>query len=410
MTMALQRRGTPAWSKAFATIGWLVTVASGIAGRGLRIADPVPVVPNLFGMDDPRMVVFVILGFTWATVGALLVVKRPENSVGRYALVIGAAYAVSILTAALTSSAWADGSEADRQVAGVVAWLTVVLSAATGLVFYVPLVFPNGRSLSRGWDVIRPIFLVSLFGYWAVWLIQPGPLQMFPQIDNPFGVGPDLRGSAGVPMAPLLIVWVATAIPLYIGAVVSRYRHAGYVERQQIKWFLAAVAATLVSIVVTAVIGMSGYGASGIPLAIYGVSSTFIPVSIAIAILRHGLYDIDRLIGRSLAYAIVTGVLAALFAATTIGLSTLLGTLAEGDTLAVAGSTLVVVALFGPLRRRAQTTVDRRFDWARYDAALTVQAMTARLRDDVDLDRVEADVLGVIDRTFHPKTAGVWLR
>lgn len=96
--------------------------------------------------------------------------------------------------------------------------------------------------------------------------------------------------------------------------------------------------------------------------------------------------------------------------ATTIGLSTLLGTLAEGETLAVAASTLLAVALFAPLRRRAQATVDRRFDRARYDAALTVQAMTARLRDDVDLDRIETDVLGVIDRTFHPSTSRLWLR
>ena len=410
MAPATERRGTPTWAKAFAAIGWGITVVGGIGGLGLRLVDPVPMVPNVFQMDDPRMVVFVILGITWATVGALLVVRRPENSVGRYALVIGAAYALSILTAALMSSAWAVGSDADRRVAAVLAWLTQVLSAATGLVLYVPLVFPSGRSLSRGWDVIRPIFLISLIGYWAVWLVQPGTLHMFPAIQNPLGVGLDLRGAGGLPLTPVLIVWIVAAVPLYIGAIVSKYRHATEVERQQIKWFLAAVGATLVSLVLTAVIGLAGLGASGIPLAIYGVSSLFVPVSIAIAILRHGLYDIDRLISRSLAYAVVTGVLAALFAATTIGLSTLLGTLAEGDTLAVAGSTLVAFAMFGPLRRRAQTVVDRRFDRARYDASLTVQAMTARLRDDVDLDRVETDVLGVIDRTFHPAKAGLWLR
>lgn len=410
MTTALARGGAPSWAKAFAAIGWLVTVASGIGALGHRVTDPVPVVPNLYGMDDTRMVVFVILGISWATVGALLVIKRPENSVGRYALVIGAAYALSILTAALTFSAWADGSDVDLGVAGVTAWLTVVLSATTGLVLYVPLIFPNGRSLSRGWDIVRPIFLISLIGYWAVWLIQPGPLLMFPQIHNPFGVGPDLSGWAGLPMAPVVIVWVAAAIPLYVGAIVSKYRHADNVERQQIKWFLAAVGATLVSLLLTALVGLLGFDAAGIPLATYGVSSTFIPVSIGIAILRHRLYDIDRILSRTIGYAVVTTSLAGVFGLAAVSLGIVLGAFAEGQTLAVAGSTLLVVALFGPFRRRAQAIVDRRFDRARYDAALTVQAMSARLRDDVDLDRVEADVLGVIDRTFHPAKAGLWLR
>jgi hypothetical protein len=162
--------------------------------------------------------------------------------------------------------------------------------------------------------------------------------------------------------------------------------------------------------VITGTIGLSADGSSGIPLAIYGVASTFIPVSIAIAILRRGLYDIDRLISRTLGYAVVTGVLVAVFAATAIGLSAILGSMAQGETLAVAASTLFVFAISGPLRRRAQSAVDRRFDRARYDASVTVQAMSTRLRDDVDLERVEADVLGVVDRTFHPTKASVWLR
>jgi hypothetical protein len=145
-------------------------------------------------------------------------------------------------------------------------------------------------------------------------------------------------------------------------------------------------------------------------LVVFGFAGALVPVAIGIAILRYNLYDIDRLISRSLGYALVTGTLAAVFAATAIGLSALLGTLAEGQSLAVAASTLLVLALFGPLRRRAQSAIDRRFDRASYDAARTVQALTARLRDDVDIDRVEADVLGVVDQTFHPTNAGMWLR
>jgi hypothetical protein len=98
------------------------------------------------------------------------------------------------------------------------------------------------------------------------------------------------------------------------------------------------------------------------------------------------------------------------FAVTTISLSAVLGTYAQGQSLSVAGATLFVLALFGPLRRRAQSAIDRRFDRSNYDASMTVQALTERLRDDVDLERVEADVLGVLNRTFHPASAGMWLR
>jgi hypothetical protein len=145
-------------------------------------------------------------------------------------------------------------------------------------------------------------------------------------------------------------------------------------------------------------------------LVVFGFAGALVPVAIGIAILRHGLYDIDRLLSRTLAYATVTAVLAAVFGVAALSLGLGLSSFGEGQTIAVAGSTLLVAALFGPLRRRAQAIVDRRFDRARYDAALTVQTMTARLRDDVDLGRVEADVLGVVDRTFHPAFAELWLR
>jgi hypothetical protein len=145
-------------------------------------------------------------------------------------------------------------------------------------------------------------------------------------------------------------------------------------------------------------------------LVVFGFAGALVPVAIGIAILRHGLYDIDRLISRSLGYALVTGTLAAVFAVTAVGLSALLASLAQGQSLAVAASTLLVLALFGPLRRRAQSAIDRRFDRSGYDASRTVQALTERLREDVDIDRVEADILRVVDQTFHPANAAMWLR
>jgi hypothetical protein len=211
-------------------------------------------------------------------------------------------------------------------------------------------------------------------------------------------------------MSEVLAASSAAFVPFLGLSLVSRYRLADTVGRQQLKWFVLALLVTIAGVAVAAVGALVSKQPPEAGLVLFGFAGTLVPVAIGIAILRHHLYDIDRLISRSLGYAIVTGVLAAVFAMTAIGLSTLLGSLAQGESLAVAASTLVVLALFGPLRRRAQSVVDRRFDRAGYDATLTVQSLTARLRADVDIDRVQSDVLGVVDQTFHPTNASVWLR
>ncbi len=185
---------------------------------------------------------------------------------------------------------------------------------------------------------------------------------------------------------------------------------ADAIGRQQLKWFVLAILVTIIGVGAAAIGAVISNEPPEAGLVVFGFAGSLVPVAIGIAILRHGLYDIDRLISRTVGYAAITAVLAVVFAVAALVLGVILSTVAEGQTIAVAGSTLLVAALFGPLRRRAQAVVDRRFDRSRYDAALTVQGMTVRLRDDVDLDRVEADVLGVVDRTFHPASAGLWLR
>jgi hypothetical protein len=241
-------------------------------------------------------------------------------------------------------------------------------------------------------------------------LIRPGPLHLFPEFDNPFGFGPDLRPIFG-PRVSEVIAAAATAFVPFLGlSLASRYRMADAIGRQQLKWFVFALLFAIGGVAVAAVGAVVSEQPPEAGLVVFGFTGALVPVAIGIAILRHGLYDIDRLINRSLGYALVTGVLAAVFAVTTIGLSAVLVSLAQGESLAVAGSTLLVLGLFGPLRRRAQAAIDRRFDRARYDASLTVQALTARLRDDIDIDRVQTDVLGVVEQTFHPTNAGMWLR
>jgi hypothetical protein len=397
-------------AKPYAIVGWLAAVVGAVGGVALRIIDPVPVIPDELGVGNVSLVGFGFLGVTFASVGALLVVRRPENTVGWWMVVIGGSNALAVMTAAVAFSAAADGP-AGVAVAGIAAWLTNLFAQVGSAVFALGFIFPTGRGHTPAWDrFVRVSALIAVSMLVVLVLIRPGPLQIFASIDNPFGFGPDIRAVIGSRTSVLILVVPALLIPLLAVSIVARYRMSDRMGRQQLKWFILALVVATAGIAAAVASALIGNKPPEAGLVVFGFAGALIPVAIGIAILRHGLYDIDRLISRSLAYATVTGVLAAVFAATAIGLSTLLGTFAQGQSLSVAGATLFVLALFGPLRRRAQTAVDRRFDRARYDATLTVQALTERLRDDIDLERIEADVLGVLDRTFHPATAGMWLR
>jgi hypothetical protein len=253
------------------------------------------------------------------------------------------------------------------------------------------------------------IFWAFAIVFSVISLTQPGPLQLVPALQNPFGFGPDLRGDRAI--APIFIV-LALIIFVSLGvSMAQRYRSAGLVERLQLKWFVTALGLTSIGLAITvSEVILPARFAAGTGLTVFVYAGAVVPVAIAIAILRHHLFDIERIISRTISYAVVSAVLAGVFGLAVLSLGVVLGSLGEGQTIAVAGSTLLVAALFGPLRRRAQTLVDHRFDRSSFDASLTVQAMTDRLRDDVDIVRVQADVLGVVDRTFHPTRAGVWLR
>ena len=397
-------------ARPYAVIGWVTALAGAVGTIALRIADPAPLVPGVFGFGPTALVGLELLGVTFASVGALLVVRRPENAVGWSMVLIGVGYALGGLSAAITGSAVADGP-AGAEAAGLAGWFTVFFTTIGGLVFGLGFIFPTGRGHTPGWDrflrigaVTFPITFVFLF------LIRPGSLHLYTDIDNPFGIGPDLRPLFGPNVSQGVSMWVGVLVPILVLAMVSRYRMADAVGRQQLKWFALAQLVTIGGVGVAALGAVLSNEPPEAGLVVFGFAGALVPVAIGIAILRHGLYDIDRLISRTLAYGAVTTVLAGVFWVAALLLGVVLSEVGEGQTIAVAGSTLLVAALFGPLRRRAQAIVDRRFDRARYDAALTIQTMTARLRDDVDLGRVEADVLGVVDRTFHPASAGLWLR
>jgi hypothetical protein len=401
----MRRLATP-----YALVGWVAALAGAVAAITLRVLDPVPIVRGAFGFTDAALVGFEFLGVTFASVGALLVMRRPGNAVGWCMVLIGAGYALGGLAAAVTSSALADGPQG-AETASIAGWLTVLFTTIGGLVFGLGLIFPTGRGHTPAWDrVVRFCAVCLPFTFVVLFLIRPGPLHLFPTIDNPFGVGPDLRPIFGSQISQIMAGSSVAFVPFLALSIASRYRMSDAVGRQQLKWFVLSL---LVAIGGVAVAGFGALISDEPPeagLAVFGFAGALVPVAIGIAILRHHLYDIDRLISRSLAYAVVTGVLAAVFAVTALGLGIALGSFAEGQTLAVAASTLLVVALFGRVRQKAQTIVDRRFDRSHYDATRTIQALTTRLRDDVDIDRVQADVLSVVGQTFHPTNAGMWLR
>ena len=176
-------------------------------------------------------------------------------------------------------------------------------------------------------------------------------------------------------------------------------------ERQQLKWFTYAGALLLLTIPVGA------YLPAAIGDALFGLLIAFVPVAAGIAILRYRLYDIDRLISRTLVYGLLTAMLGLVYAAAVLVLGQLFGGVSrDPPSWAVAGATLAVAALFQPARGRIQAVVDRRFNRRKYDAAKTVEGFTARLRDEVDLDTLSAELLAVVDQTMQPTMASLWLR
>jgi MFS family permease len=195
-------------------------------------------------------------------------------------------------------------------------------------------------------------------------------------------------------------------------APLLRFRRANPVQRQQLKWFAFVIGLTVVAFLVgIAVQGTLPIAATVLVTVGFGGVLVGLPATVALAILRYRLYDIDRLINRAVVYATLTAVLALGYAGAVLALGQLFGGVGERTpSWAVAGATLAVAALFQPTRRRIQTTVDRRFNRRKYDAAKTIEAFSTRLREQVDLDTLSSELLAVIDQTMEPTQASVWLR
>jgi hypothetical protein len=338
----------------------------------------------------------------FAVVGALIVVHRPANRLGGLLLVGSLALGVEKLAQELVAYGLRrPGAVPALEWIGWVsnwAWVPGIL-----MLLLLPVLFPDGRPLSPRW---RPLVwtivagaLVSLVGSALIPRIVDAP-----SLRNPLG----LPGAAGAMLEQALlklflglpVVAVAAAVSL-----IMRFRRARGEERQQLKWLAYAMGVLMVAPVVQDS-WLGGWAAAAADLALFAI-----PAAIGVAILRYRLYDIDRLINRTLVYGLLTAILGTLYAGVVLVPGQLFGGIGgEPPSWAVAGATLAVAALFQPARRRIQQVVDRRFNRRKYDAARTVEAFSARLRDEVDLDALSAELLAVADQTMQPTTASLWLR
>jgi hypothetical protein len=350
------------------------------------------VVIGLTGSEDwTRVVGFIPTTIALALVGTL-VAARTGNRLGWLFLAAATVTAVSVLAdlyaararpAELPGAAWAGWA------------LTVALGVVPTLLFLIPLLFPDGHPPSPRWrPVVWVAVLAGLVTSVSSAISDVNFTSNFPRLRDPV-----------VLVAPLGTVWnQATSVELFVFVVAAlsmivRFRRSGQEQRSQLKWFMYASAISAGVILVVSDLTNN-------PLPAFEIFFPVIPAAVGIAIFRYRLYDIDRLISRTLAYAIVTGLLVGVYAGLVLLASQVL---LIGSPVAVAAATLVAAALFSPVRHRVQRMVDRRFNRVRYDADQTMAAFAAMLRDAVDLDTVQAGLLEAVNRAVEPAHISVWI-
>jgi hypothetical protein len=368
---------------------WLATFGCCAAGLAVALAVVRPLTVAVLAEGAARALVYP-LGY--ATVGLVLTLRRPANPIGWLYAAAGLVWSL-----ATPGDPWLDQLVAEHRPLPLAAKAVAVYgefswAPATVLGVTLPaLLVPDGRLRSRRW---RPVAAA------AVAAAAPARLDDTP-IDNPFG----LAGAAGDVAATMalagLLLWAATLVAALL-CVVLRFRAARGVERQQLRWVAAGAAAA-----VAGLIGGAAAPQDTVVASVLYASVLCVPVAVAVAVLRYRLWDLDRLVSRTVTYAVVTGLLVLPYLAIVAAIPRL----AEGSgSLAVAAATLAVAAVFSPLRRRVQDLVDRRFNRRRYDAARTLDAFAVRLRDQVDLDALEGELLAVVDQTMQPARTTLWLR
>jgi hypothetical protein len=372
-----------------------------VVGDGAAVA--VQVATGSFSPDS----VAHALAFTgFMVVGAVIVAHRPGNAVGWIFSAVGLLAATGWLAIEYAVSAYITRP---GSVPGAIwaAWYQQQwwILMYTLVFIATPLLFPTGRLPSTRWRPVAVVAAVTAMAAALLSALQP-TIQLMDLnywVDNPIGLAriPDPDSAVSGILDGLFIGCIVVAVI----SLVLRFRRARGVERLQLKWF------TYAGVLLILTIPVAEFLPASIAAAFGGLIVAFVPVAAGIAILRFRLYDIDRLINRTLVYGTLTALLGGVYAVAVLVLGQLFGGVSrDPPSWAVAGATLAVAALFQPARRRIQAVVDRRFNRQKYDAARTVEVFTARLREEIDLAALSEELLAVVDQTMEPTQATLWLR
>ena len=350
-----------------------------------------------------------VLTLPYAVMGALLVIRRPRTSIGWLLLGVSLCFSLISVPVSGTPKEFVDGS-VDPADALFAAIHTALGTTAFFFFAVLVIVFPSGRLPVGPWG--RParagLGLAAVFGA-AAYVLPEIPVESV-WVPNPFALLPDLAIwrviTPTTAMLPVLVVVIAGSISLVV-----RVRVAVGTERQQLRWLAASfavlMAAVLSGFALSAFVPGAGDGLAWFPATL---ALPTVPIAIGIAVLRYRLYEIDRIISRTIGYAMVTAVLAAIFLGTNLVLQTWVAGVTGGSTVTVAVTTLVAAALFQPLRRVIQAPIDRRFNRARVDAERTLATFGDSVRDEVQLARLSSVVVATADEAVRPTKAGLWLR
>jgi hypothetical protein len=383
------RRVRPAILAWFLAAVALALLASGVAIRGI---------------EDTGDLLVSALALAFSGVGALVASRQPRNAVGWLFVGVGLATGLGSL-AGTYARHWVDGGGGSQAlgefaaVYGTLSWMPFILVPMT----FVLLLFPDGRLLSRRWRWVAWCAGVGIAGAALLTAVTPGPLEDYPTLDNPYGIDTPLID----PLSLLAVVLLLIGVIGSAASIIVRFRRARGELRQQIKWLALAGAVTAVVVPIAASDLWDSTAATNVACML---AVLCLPLAAGIAILRYRLYDIDVVINRALVYGALTAALAGVYLACVLLLQLALSPWTADSGLAVAASTLAVAAMFRPARARVQGIVDRRFYRRRYDAALTLEAFSGRLREELDLDALDANLRGVVADAMQPAHVSLWLK
>src|SRR5918992_1360901 len=408
----IQDRGVGRMDRRAALLAWslaVLSVALLVAGIAFSRAasSTAPDLPLGGETNDASVVANLVTLLTFSVVGALIASRHPRNTIGWLFCSVGVTIGLNSFAGDYVEF-WLASGFGKVSLAETAAWFS---SWAWILLTYVPtsfvlLLFPDGRLPSPRWRPVAWGAALGIAGVVVGYALRAGPLEDFPQITNPYGLGGPIVGLVGVTGS----IVAAGSLVASATSLIVRMRHAGSEQRQQIKWLAYGGTVVVGTICVSGLINLWNVP---VGIVVGNVALLGLPVFTGIAIVKYHLYDIDLLINRTLVYGSLTTMLVAIYVGgIVLSQQVFVGLTGHEELpqLAIVASTLLIAALFAPLRRRIQATIDRRFYRRKYDAAKMLSAFNTRLRDETDLGTLSDELIRVVKETMQPEHVSLWLR